>query len=154
MPDVSKHEAVLQGLMDATYCTLGLSIGSQNVTSGLKIAKKDTESTPTLSAPAGLNDGFPFVHWIQVGFKVDRRNQELKTDELPFAPWVAAKTTPGAAPHRYVFFLYNQTPGSTVPPVLKGGILGNLQRMRFDLDAMIMQLGLGEIVAANYFVSN
>jgi phosphatidylethanolamine-binding protein (PEBP) family uncharacterized protein len=133
----------------------------------------DTQSTPTLSAPAGLADGLytvisldldapftswnvlsPAVHWIQLGFKVDQRNQELKTDELPIVPWVAANPPPRAAPHRYVFFLYNQKPAATVSPTLKERPLGVLQRMRFDLDAMAIQLGLGEIVAANYFVSN
>lgn len=32
--------------------------------------------------------------------------------------------------------------------------MGIMQRMRFDVDGMVKQLGLGEIVAANYFVSN
>jgi hypothetical protein len=32
--------------------------------------------------------------------------------------------------------------------------MGLTQRMRFDTEAMVKQLGLGEIVAANYFVSN
>jgi hypothetical protein len=40
MPDISKHAAVLQGLMSGTYRTLGLSISSHNVTPGLKIAKR------------------------------------------------------------------------------------------------------------------
>ncbi|KAL4972610.1 phosphatidylethanolamine-binding protein [Aspergillus desertorum] len=173
MPDVSKYEVVLQGLMNGTYRTLGLSIGSQNVTPGLKVAKQETQSTPTLSAPADLRHGVytvisldldapfaswnvlsPAVHWIQVGFKVGQPSQELKSDELPIVPWVAANPPPGTAPHRYVFFLYNQNPGSTIPSNLKEKPLNSWQRMRFDLDARIKQLGLGEIVAANYFVSN
>lgn len=39
MPDVSKHEAVLQGLVNDTYHTLGVSIGSHQVTPGEKIPK-------------------------------------------------------------------------------------------------------------------
>ncbi|KAL3428696.1 phosphatidylethanolamine-binding protein [Aspergillus tetrazonus] len=173
MPDVSKHLLVLQGLMNGTYRTLGLSIGSQNVTPGLKIPKRDAKPTPTLSAPADLRHGVytvisldldapfaswnvfsPAAHWIQMGFKVEQPNQVLKSDELPITPWVAANPPPGAAPHRYVFFLYNQTPSSTIPRDLEEKPLSRFQRMRFDLDAMVKQLSLGEIVAANYFVSN
>lgn len=134
---------------------------------------KDTQQIPTLSAPPGLPQGTytvisidldapfiswnvlgPVAHWIQTGFKVNQPEQELNSDEPAIAPWVAAGPPPGAAPHRYVFLLYNETPGSTVSPNLKEKPMSLMQRMRFDVDAMVKQLGLGEIVAANYFVSN
>lgn len=39
MPDVSKYEAILQGLKNGTYRTLGLSIGALDVAPGEKIVK-------------------------------------------------------------------------------------------------------------------
>lgn len=39
MPDISKYEAILQGLKNGTYSTLGLSIGGHEVAPGEKIAK-------------------------------------------------------------------------------------------------------------------
>lgn len=96
----------------------------------------------------------PIAHWIQTGFEIEQSNQELKSDELAIAPWVAAGPPPGAAPHRYVFLLYSQKPLSTILPNLKEKPFGIFHRMRFDVDAMARELGLGEIVAVNYFVSN
>ena len=40
MPDVSKHEAILDGLKNGTYHPLGLIIGGTKITAGEKIAKK------------------------------------------------------------------------------------------------------------------
>lgn len=100
------------------------------------------------------NVASPIAHWIQTGFEVEQSNQELKSDEPAIAPWVAAGPPPGAAPHRYVFLLYSQKPLSTIPPNLKEKPMGIFQRIRFDVDAMARELGLGEIMAVNYFVSN
>ncbi|GIJ85003.1 hypothetical protein Asppvi_003858 [Aspergillus pseudoviridinutans] len=173
MPDVSHHETVLLGLRNGIYSTLGVSLGSHRVTPGEKIDKKDTHPTPTLVAPLDLPPGAytiicidldapfiswnvlsPVAHWIQTGFKITHPDQELKSDEPAIAPWTAASPPPAAVPHRYVFFLYNQNPNSNIPLGLKEKPMGIMQRMRFDVDAMVKQLGLGDIVAANYFVSN
>ncbi|KAH8700108.1 putative phosphatidylethanolamine-binding protein [Talaromyces proteolyticus] len=174
MPDISKHESILEGLINGTYHTLGLSIGSHKVvTPGEKIAKRDTHGTPKLLAPPGFPQGVyaiisididaPFItwnvlspaaHWIQTGLKSAQGSQELTSDEPAIASWVGAGPPPGAAPHRYAFFLYLQKPDSIIPPNLREGHFGLMQRMRFDVDAMARQLGLGEIVAVNYFVSN
>ncbi|QKX55470.1 uncharacterized protein TRUGW13939_02563 [Talaromyces rugulosus] len=176
MPDVSKIEDLLRGLENGTYHTLGLSLGSKKVTSpGLQIAKKETQPSPTLFAPPDLpheatytiisldpdapfiswNALSPIAHWIQTGFKIDQQHQrELKSDERPIAPWAAAGPPPLAAPHRYVFLLYHQNTESAIPPDLKEKEFSITQRMRFDLDAMVNQLQLGDLVAVNYFVSN
>lgn len=96
----------------------------------------------------------PIAHWIQTGLHVKQLGQALESDEPAMGPWAAAGPPPGAAPHRYVFFLYSQKPDSSPPPNLTGKPMGLGQRMRFDTEAIVKQLGLGEIVAANYFVSN
>lgn len=69
-------------------------------------------------------------------------------------PWLPAGPPPGAAPHRYLFLLYSQEPGSRIPRDLLGKEIGLMQRVRFDVDGMVEKLGLGELVAVNYFVAN
>lgn len=104
----------------------------------------------------------PIVHWIQTGFKVNPDSSgpeqpehlKLTSDELAIAPWAPASPPPGAAPHRYLFLLYAQTAGTAVPSSLKEGSMGLWQRVRFNVDSTVRELGLGEIVAANYFLSN
>ncbi len=68
--------------------------------------------------------------------------------------WIPAGLPPGAAPHRYLFLLYSQKPGASIPQDLLGKEVGLMQKIRFDVDAMVEKLGLGEIVAVNYFVAN
>jgi hypothetical protein len=135
----------------------------------------ETQPSPTLFAPPDLphdatyaiisldldapfiswNALSPIAHWIQTSLKIDQQHQrELKSDERPIAPWAAAGPPPLAAPHRYVFLLYRQNTESAIPPNLKEKELSITQRMRFDLDAMVNQLQLGDLVAVNYFVSN
>ncbi|OKL57988.1 hypothetical protein UA08_06861 [Talaromyces atroroseus] len=174
MPDISKHLEVLEGFKNGSYPTLGLSLGSRQVTPGEKIPRADTKATPTLLAPPDLPQGSyaiisidldvpfasfnilsPGAHWVQTGFKItDQPNRELKSDDPAVAYWAAAAPPPGAAPHRYVFFLYKQMPDSSIPQNYKEKPFGNSQRVRFDVDGMVKQLKLGEIVAVNYFVSN
>jgi hypothetical protein len=40
MPDISKYNDIIQNLENGIYPTLGLTISSQRVTPGTKIAKK------------------------------------------------------------------------------------------------------------------
>lgn len=128
--------------------------------------------TPTLFAPADLpKDGTytmlcldldapfgsfnflsPIVHWLQTDFKVV--GQELKSDQTAIAPYLGAGPPPGAAPHRYLFLLYDQKPGQVIPPNWKNKPFSHPQRMRFDVEGMEKLLGLGDVLAANYFVSN
>ncbi|KAL2808608.1 phosphatidylethanolamine-binding protein [Aspergillus granulosus] len=186
MPDISKHEAFIQALESGTYTTLGLRVGSQTVTPGAKVSKHETRSTPALYAPPTLAPGTytllaididapyfswnvlsPIVHWIQTGFtippgeesqeaKQSGEDTELKSTDPVIVPWLPAGPPPGTAPHRYVFALYQQPPGASVPAPekLKGVPKSRLGRMRFDVDGMVGQLGLGEVVAGNYFVCN
>jgi phosphatidylethanolamine-binding protein len=97
----------------------------------------------------------PGAHWVQTGFTISEQpNRELKSDDPAIAYWAAAAPPPGAAPHRYVFFLYEQTPDTSIPPNYKEKPFSLSQRVRFDVDGMVKQLKLGEIKAANYFLSN
>ncbi len=97
----------------------------------------------------------PILHWIQPGLKIDNTNKLNPTE--PFvANYIGPAPPPGSAPHRYVFFLYEQPPafdGSKYAPP-GGKNLSNWNRMRFDLDAWEKKAGLGAVLATNYFKSN
>jgi phosphatidylethanolamine-binding protein (PEBP) family uncharacterized protein len=98
----------------------------------------------------------PIAHLIQTDLtisKLEGGDLELKSNEATLGPWFGAGPPPGAQPHRYVFYLYEQkNSGSTITSNIKP--FSTMQRIRIDLDALVKQLGLGEIVAANYFLSN
>ncbi|KAL4877749.1 phosphatidylethanolamine-binding protein [Aspergillus karnatakaensis] len=170
MPDVSRYETIIKDLESGTYPTLALRIGTQDITPGAKIAKNDTTQTPTLSAPADLLEGTyavisldidapfrswnvlsPIVHWIQTDLTSNSKDLGLESSGVPVVPWLPAGPPPGAAPHRYLFLLYRQ---GELMEKQEGASLTRLQRMRFDVDGMVGRLGLGEIVAVNYFVAN
>lgn len=96
----------------------------------------------------------PIAHWIQTDLRIPSLggSLELKSDKLALGPWVSAGPPPGAQPHRYVILLYEQQPVSSTSPITKP--FDTMQRIRVNVDAMARKLGLGEIVAANYFRSN
>ncbi|KAL4936768.1 phosphatidylethanolamine-binding protein [Aspergillus oleicola] len=178
MPDVSSYEATIQSLKDGTISALGVSIDSKAITLGTKLTKKETQSTPTLTLPPSLNgqDGTytvialdidapfvswnalsPIVHWVQTDLKPTSAQEgeptRLETTEAPVIPWLPAGPPPGAAPHRYVFFLYKQE--KEIPGAMKGKGVARLSRMKFDLSKMLGELGLeGNVVAENWFVAN
>ncbi|EEA24978.1 hypothetical protein TMatcc_008082 [Talaromyces marneffei ATCC 18224] len=176
MSDVSKHTAVLQDLKNGAIRTLGVSIGQVTITPGLKIAKAETHQAPKLTAPSDLpkdssyavicldldapfiswNFMSPIAHFIQTDLKasqVEGGVLELKSGEPTIGPWVGAGPPPGAQPHRYVFYLYEQK-GTDSSIASKIKPFSTTQRFRVDFDALVKKLGLGEIIAVNYFVSN
>lgn len=138
-------------------------------------SSSDTHPTPKFTAPSDLpkdssytaicldldapfiswNVMSPVAHLIQTDLKISQveGDLELKSSESALAPWAAAGPPPGAQPHRYVFYLYEQKDGTSAI-ASKSKPLSLKQRMRFDVDALVKQLGLGSVVAANYFVSN
>ncbi|GAM43242.1 phosphatidylethanolamine-binding protein [Talaromyces pinophilus] len=176
MPDVSKHAAVLQDLKNGTVRTLGVSIGPVTITPGQKIAKAETHQTPKLTAPSDLpkdssytvicldldapfiswNFMSPIAHLVQTDLKISQTDEEgdleLKSSEPTLGSWVGAGPPPGAQPHRYVFYLYEQKSDSSIASKIKP--FSYAQRIRVNFDALVKQLDLGKLVAANYFVSN
>ncbi|EJP64528.1 protease inhibitor (Tfs1), putative [Beauveria bassiana ARSEF 2860] len=75
------------------------------------------------------------------------------------AEYLSPNPSPGSAPHRYGFYLYEQPPGFDAtrwmaPAPGRQGEMGNWKRIRYGLDGWASKAGLGVIVAANYFTSN
>ena len=103
----------------------------------------------------------PILHWIQPGLKPEPSESTSNTFNLkstaPFvANYIGPAPPPGSSPHRYIFFLFEQPDAfdgaKYTPP--DGQNLGNMSRMRYDLDAWGKEIGLGSLVAVNYFRSH
>ncbi|QGA17308.1 hypothetical protein EYB26_004979 [Talaromyces marneffei] len=139
-------------------------------------SSSETHQAPKLTAPSDLpkdssyavicldldapfiswNFMSPIAHFIQTDLKasqVEGGVLELKSGEPTIGPWVGAGPPPGAQPHRYVFYLYEQK-GTDSSIASKIKPFSTTQRFRVDFDALVKKLGLGEIIAVNYFVSN
>ncbi|KAJ9138089.1 hypothetical protein NKR23_g8672 [Pleurostoma richardsiae] len=153
---------------------LGLTVGSQKVEPGLYIPRADAKAAPELhfdgaSASAtyicvNLDLDAPFIsfsvlgpvlHWLQSGFRATA-GSTLHASEPVIAKYAGPRPPPGAAPHRYVFFLYEQPAGFDVKKYVPadGQEMGVSKRMRWNFDAWAKEVGLGEVVAVNYFTSN
>jgi len=78
-------------------------------------------------------------------------------DDTSFiADYAGPGPPPGSAPHRYVFLLYNQPEALDVVELAAPGRkkMGMMPRIKYDLNAFVESVGLGPVVACNYFVSN
>ncbi|RJE20730.1 protease inhibitor Tfs1 [Aspergillus sclerotialis] len=178
------EETVRKGLSlieNDTTKVLGLKVGDHdNVQPGQFIAKADAQKAPELSfqgvsptstymvvsldidAPfPSFNLLGPILHWIQPGLKPERSESTANTFNLkttaPFvANYIGPAPPPGSSPHRYIFFLFEQPDAfdgaKYAPP--DGQNLGNMSRMRYNLDAWGKEIGLGSLVAVNYFRSH
>lgn len=96
----------------------------------------------------------PILHWVQPDVKASELT--LNTEAPFIANYIGPAPPPGSGPHRYVFFLFEQPAGfdarKYAPP--GGKNLSNMSRMRYNLDSWVKEVGLGEILALNYFKSN
>lgn len=75
----------------------------------------------------------------------------------PFiANYIGPAPPPGSSPHRYIFFLYEEPAEFDVKKhaPANGKDLSVWSRMWYDLDAWAKEIGLGPVVAFNYFTSN
>lgn len=108
----------------------------------------------------------PILHWLQAGLTVSSATEDglaplvaPAANEPHIVNYAPPGPPPGAAPHRYVFLLYEQPVGfeaARCAPngVAIGGQTGIGPRIRFDVDAWIAKAGLGEPVAGSWFTSN
>ncbi|KAK7432973.1 hypothetical protein QQZ08_000444 [Neonectria magnoliae] len=175
MPANRSVQTALQLIEGDPAKVLGLKVGSHdNVKPGKYIPKADAQSAPELSfsglSPSttymivGLDIDAPFpsfgvlgpiLHWIQPGMQPSADNT-LKATAPFVANYIGPSPPPGSSPHRYVFFLYEQPVSfdgkKHAPP--NGQDLGNMHRIRYDLDAWEKQISLGPVLACNYFKSN
>ncbi|KAJ6132145.1 Protease inhibitor (Tfs1) [Penicillium samsonianum] len=97
----------------------------------------------------------PILHWIQSDIRVTSEGA-LEFDAPFVANYIGPSPPPLSAPHRYLFFLYEQPADFdlTAHAPAGGKKLGNSNRIRYDLDAWAEQIKLGPLVAFNYFTCN
>ena len=111
----------------------------------------------------------PIAHWIQtdlvaqtagVGADGFAQLKPASGKERTVAPYRGPRPPPGSAPHRYIFLVWAQPDGVTYESVREAlGVSGDAQlglwpRIRWDEDAFEKKVGLGEVLASNYYVSN
>jgi phosphatidylethanolamine-binding protein len=106
----------------------------------------------------------PILHWIQSGLQPQPAEggdggsaAKLLAHDTPWiVDYAPPGPPPGSAPHRYVFLLYAQPGGFDVKAWAPeaGKKVGAFGRIRYDLGAFERKVGLGRLVAANYFCSN
>ncbi|KAJ5165326.1 Protease inhibitor (Tfs1) [Penicillium coprophilum] len=97
----------------------------------------------------------PILHWIQSDVKVTS-DATLKFDQPFVADYLSPAPPPISAPHRYLFFLYEQPErlNFTAYAPAGGNNISMLNRIRYDLDAWAEEIELGPPVAFNYFTCN
>lgn len=178
MPVNKSVTAALALIQNDQSKVLGVKIGDHDVEPGKYIPKAEAQSPPSISfavpdpsktymivaldidAPFPLFGVLgPILHWIQPGYKVnsiENGTTKLKSTDPFVANYIGPAPPPPSSPHRYCFFLYEQPEGfkgeKYAPP--NGQKLGNWHRMRYDLDGWEKEIGLGSILACNYFLSN
>jgi phosphatidylethanolamine-binding protein (PEBP) family uncharacterized protein len=105
----------------------------------------------------------PILHWVRSDLSTtssastSSSPQEgvLESETSTLVPWGPPGPPPGAAPHRYVFCLYEQPEGLTPDMVIPGGEMkSRYQRMRFDFAGFEKKAGVGKVVAGGWFTSN
>ncbi|KAJ5182694.1 protease inhibitor (Tfs1) [Penicillium capsulatum] len=175
MPSNQNVQAALALIDSDNTKILGLHVGKhQNVQPGQYVPRADAQSPPELSfneldsskayllVALDIDAPFPsftalgpILHWIQPNIKTTE-STILGTGAPFVVNYIGPAPPPGSSPHRYIFFLYEQPAdfdaSKYAPP--GGKKLSNWYRMRYDLDAWAAEIGLGSVVAANYFTSN
>lgn len=101
----------------------------------------------------------PILHWLQSGLKAGTSpgDAPLESSEPFIANYIGPAPPPVSSPHRYIFFLYEQPEafdGVNEFAPKDGKTLGVGSRMWASLNEWEKKLGLGEVVAVNYFKSN
>ncbi|KAJ5612024.1 protease inhibitor (Tfs1) [Penicillium lagena] len=175
MPSDTSIQAAFSLIKNDQSKILSLTVGShQNVQPGQYIPRADAQSPPELSftgaSPSktylvvGLDLDAPFpsfrvlgpiLHWIQPGVKASE-SSALGTSGPFIANYIGPAPPPGSSPHRYMFFLYEEPAdfdANKYAPA-DGKNLSIRNRTRYDLDAWTKEIGLGPVVAFNYFKSN
>jgi phosphatidylethanolamine-binding protein len=105
----------------------------------------------------------PVLHWLQGGVGASKSASQQSNAELEFlgkscvAEYVGAGPPPGAAPHHYVFLLYEQPEDFDVKKLghmAESGAFPIRKRARYDFEGLIRDAKLGTPVAANWITSN
>ncbi|KAH8901815.1 putative protease inhibitor [Coniochaeta sp. PMI_546] len=154
---------------------LGLSHGKRtNIQPGDLVPKTDATYPPKLTLAAASSsttylvicldlDGpfpnfsvcSPTLHWLQPGLRATGTDNELQSKDPFVCDYAPPGPPPIGGPHRYVYILYEQPEGfdgSKYAPAGGRG-MGIAPRIRWSLDDWSKDVGLGPVVAINYYKS-
>ncbi|KAF2169449.1 hypothetical protein M409DRAFT_52688 [Zasmidium cellare ATCC 36951] len=175
MPTNASVDRALAAIAKDESKKLGVIVNGKSITTGQYIPRAEAQTAPQISLPTAspsqkyllialdLDAPFqswrglgPILHCIQPGLTLSPNNNELTTTDPFIANYIGPAPPPGSGPHRYSFYLFKQPENfdgkKYAPP--DGKNLGNMSRMRFDLDAWMSKAGLEDAIAANYFTSS
>jgi phosphatidylethanolamine-binding protein (PEBP) family uncharacterized protein len=175
--------ATIKAVLASEVPALSVSFGDEEIKEpGQYLSKKLAQQAPKISFP-GATAGkkyivinidldapyisFPFlgpiIHWFRSDLSTTSsastasspQDGVLESESTTLVPWGPPGPPPGAAPHRYVFCLYEQPQGLTPDMVISGGELKSMsQRMRYDFAGFEKKSGVGKVVAGAFFTSN
>ncbi|KAG8529636.1 uncharacterized protein KY384_005116 [Bacidia gigantensis] len=117
-------------------------------------------------APSRTNTSLANVlHWLQPSFHISTSSNvtypanttllPLVSSAKPFSTYIGPAPGAGSGPHRYIFFLYEQSSASYDLPAIYEGLGQGEGRTKnitkFDLEAYVQRVGLNGPVAGTYF---
>ncbi|KAH8660519.1 phosphatidylethanolamine-binding protein [Xylariales sp. PMI_506] len=177
MPNNTVVDKTLKALQDGTLPKLDVSFPQHaSFETGHYIPRGEARTDPQFAFPgAGAGKTYlifcldldapfisfnflsPILHLTQPGLILSSSSPSaLEAKEPYIVNWGPPGPPPGAAPHRYVFFLYEQPAAFDTKKYApaEGKPVGISGRVRYSLDDFAKEAGLGEVLAANYFTSN
>ncbi|KAF2419788.1 PEBP-like protein [Tothia fuscella] len=87
------------------------------------------------------------LHWLSPNVDISQPTASVPTTPPGGLAYRQPSPPPGDTPHRYVYYLYAQAQGFTVPAQSMAAIQ---MRLGFDVNAFAVAGGLGQPVAANF----
>ncbi|KAK3943393.1 phosphatidylethanolamine-binding protein [Diplogelasinospora grovesii] len=162
--------------------TLRVHFPEKTVTQpGVKLSKAESAKPPTLSISSSLvtpdatgekkyvvvaldlDPPFPsfpvmgpILHGLHADLTPGTTVEEGEANTEPIAVYVGPGPPPPSAPHRYVFLVFEQPPNMNTESMRErlglGEKPGVRARVRWDQEAAEKKLGLGRVVAGNYFI--
>lgn len=99
----------------------------------------------------------PILHWLQGNLQIPSDGSKVFLAMEAVMAGYRPPNPPGfSPPHRYVFLLYEQPDTLNLQQHIPkdGEQLGLWPRLKYDHDQLVQKMGLGEPVAANYFISS
>ncbi|KAJ2976235.1 hypothetical protein NQ176_g5070 [Zarea fungicola] len=167
----------LEALREQKIAVLGLKFNNTEISPGDFVKKGDARTTPVISFdtanaaqkyivlcldpdaphPSASFLLSPILHWLQGNLQIPSDGSKVFLAMEAVMAGYRPPNPPGfSPPHRYVFLLYEQPDTLNLQQHIPkdGEQLGLWPRLKYDHDQLVQKMGLGEPVAANYFISS
>jgi len=128
----------------STKPVVTVSAFNASLTGTFTIAMVDADVVGTAYGSDGVNR-----HWLANGVTVAGGTTVSDASATNISTYAGPGPATNSGPHRYVVLLYAQPSTFTAPADLSAPVDGV---HKFDLNAYVKDSGLGDLVAANYFI--